>query len=124
MIYLLSLLFFAAMGSLALVKPVWITRYFGLTQLPMAMQHEVRAVYGGFGWAMAAALGLVYWEILHTAHVGIVLTISLALLGMAAGRLVSFATTFSMPLFPVVFLMLELLLGGLLFLSYIQLHYV
>jgi hypothetical protein len=78
---------FAAMGLLALARPERIVAYFGTRELSRDGRNEVRAVYGGFGLAIAALLAAVPY---HPAlRPGTLLAVALALLGMAAGRLLS-----------------------------------
>ena len=80
--------FFAGMGCYALAAPTAIIRPFGITLGGAAARSEVRAVYGGFGLAIAGVLGYaaVAGDDLRT---GIVITVGIALAGMAFGRLVS-----------------------------------
>jgi hypothetical protein len=79
--------FFFGMGVYALAWPEGIVRLVGTPSLTTAGRSEVRAVYGGFGLAIAAVLllGLRSPEIAR----GIFLTVAMALGGMAAGRVVS-----------------------------------
>ena len=49
--------FFAGMGCYALAAPAAIIRPFGITLGGAAARSEVRAVYGGFGLAIAGVLG-------------------------------------------------------------------
>lgn len=81
-------MFFAAMGLRALSAPAAMLRPFGITLGQAVSRAEVRAVYGGFGLAIAAVLG---YSITAPAQIrsGIVLTVSVALAGMAVGRVVS-----------------------------------
>jgi hypothetical protein len=80
--------FFAGMGCYALAAPAAIIRPFGITLGGAAARSEVRAVYGGFGLAIAAVLGYaaVASDDIRT---GIVVAVGGALAGMAFGRLVS-----------------------------------
>ena len=78
---------FAAMGGIALVDPPRITRYFGISVLTSDMRNEIRAVYGGFGVAIAVMLIATSGTELA---VGVRYTIAAALLGMAAGRAIGF----------------------------------
>ena len=80
--------FFAAMGCYALAAPTAIIRPFAITLGGAAARAEVRAVYGGFGIAIAGVLG--YAAIAgDDVRAGIVITAGVALAGMAFGRLVS-----------------------------------
>ena len=80
----LGFILFAAMGAGLLWQPQYLTRLTGVELTTIESRNEVRAVYGGFGAAMALALflALVYSPL----RPGICLTIGLALIGMAAGR--------------------------------------
>lgn len=80
--------FFAGMGCYALAVPDAIIRPFGITLGSAAARSEVRAVYGGFGLAIAGVLG--YAVVADSAvRTGILITVGAALAGMAFGRLVS-----------------------------------
>ncbi len=77
--------FFLGMGVYALAAPAALVRPFGTTLGGDASRSEVRAVYGGFGLAIAAVLAYA------TAadgdlRKGIVITVGAALAGMAFGR--------------------------------------
>lgn len=78
--------FFVGMGGYALAAPAALVRPFGTTLGGDASRSEVRAVYGGFGLAIAAVLG---YAAIADADVrkGILLTVGAALAGMAFGRL-------------------------------------
>jgi hypothetical protein len=80
--------FFFGMGVYALAAPAAMIRPFG-TQLPTAASRsEVRAVYGGFGLAIAAVLA--YAAVRGgDLQKGILITIAAALAGMAFGRILS-----------------------------------
>lgn len=80
-------LFFTGMGLYALAAPARLVRPFGITAGTVPGRSEVRAVYGGFGLAVAAAL---FWAT-TTGELGrgVVLAVAVALAGMAAGRVVS-----------------------------------
>lgn len=80
----------ALMGAGALVRPALVLAQFGVEVGTADGRNEVRAVYGGFGLAVAAlvvvaALGS------PAAAEGIFLAVAFALVGMAAGRLVGAA---------------------------------
>jgi hypothetical protein len=80
--------FFAGMGCYALAAPATIIRPFGITLGSAAARSEVRAVYGGFGLAIAGILG---YAALAGGDLreGILITVAAALAGMALGRIVS-----------------------------------
>jgi hypothetical protein len=78
---------FAVMGASALARPASIGRYFDVRIESADGRNEVRAVYGGFGIAIALALILAtqvpaLWE-------GVIVCVGIALAGMAGGRLFS-----------------------------------
>ena len=106
---------FALMGIGALASPTVVTRQFGIPSLTPAGRSEVRAVYGGFGLAIAGLL--IYAVINADLREGISLTVAVALLGMAAGRLVSAAIDRSMSKAAALYLVIELVGGGLLLIA-------
>ncbi|HUS23203.1 MAG TPA: DUF4345 family protein [Aeromicrobium sp.] len=81
-------IFFAAMGFAALVKPALIWAPFGVVPSTPGSRNEVRAVYGGFGIAVAVLL-FIADGMAADFRAGVLVTIAIALLGMAAGRVVS-----------------------------------
>lgn len=104
------------MGVVALLKPAFVTSIFGQPSIGADMRNEVRAVYGGFGVAISAVLLASLW--LPGIQSGVLLTVGMALLGMAGGRLVSFLTEPTVGKFPLVFTVAEVLLGGALLFAY------
>ncbi|MEU9113865.1 DUF4345 family protein [Streptomyces sp. NPDC048483] len=80
-------LFFLGMGLYGLAAPAALVRPFGIGLAGPAARTEVRAVYGGFGVAMAALLGWAATAPADPLRRGAVLAVAVALLGMAAGRL-------------------------------------
>ena len=106
---------FALMGIGALVSPTIVTRQFGVPALTVEGRSEVRAVYGGFGLAIAGAL--IYAVIDANLREGIALTVAIALFGMAAGRLISAAIDRSMRKVAAGYLVIEGAGGGLLLLA-------
>ena len=75
-------------GSYALAAAAALVRPFGITLGESASRSEVRAIYGGFGLAMAGVLG--YAAVADgDLRAGIVIAVGAALAGMAFGRLVS-----------------------------------
>lgn len=81
-------LFFLGMGVYGLAAPVSLIRPFGV-ELPVPeARTEIRAVYGGFGVAMAGVLFLAAADI-GAMRRGIALTVAMAFLGMAFGRIVA-----------------------------------
>jgi hypothetical protein len=78
---------FAGMGTAALIRPAWIGGFFDVRITSVDGRNEVRAVYGGFGLAMAVALVLAI-EV-PGLRAGVLACVSLAMAGMAGGRLIS-----------------------------------
>ena len=80
--------FFLGMGIYALAAPAALIRPFGITLGEAASRSEVRAVYGGFGLAIA---GVLVFAAINPGDVrtGILIAVAAALAGMAVGRLVS-----------------------------------
>ena len=111
-------IFFAGMGAYALAWPARVLALFGTTGLTPEGRNEVRAVYGGFGLAVAgllcAALRGANWA------PGAFLALAVALFGMAAGRLVSLAVDRSIGRFPLLLIFVEISLGGMLLLAFIE----
>ena len=85
---------FAAMGAGAIAQPRMVLAQFGVPVDTVDGRNEVRAVYGGFGLAIAALLAVAALANPATAD-GIVVAVAAALGGMAAGRLIS--TAFERP---------------------------
>ena len=82
--------FFLGMGLFALARPDRVVDRFGTDVTTLDGRGEVRAVYGGFGIAVAAAL---FWTLVadDTSRWWVPLVVAVATLGMALGRLMSFA---------------------------------
>ncbi|MGV0605130.1 DUF4345 family protein [Mycolicibacterium sp. XJ1904] len=80
--------FFAGMGIYALAAPGALVRPFGTTLGGAAARAEVRAVYGGFGVAIAGVLAYAVVDG-GALRAGAVFTVGAALAGMAFGRVVS-----------------------------------
>ncbi|MFE0381978.1 DUF4345 domain-containing protein [Streptomyces inhibens] len=80
-------LFFLGMGLYGLAAPARLVRPFGIRLEGATARTEVRAVYGGFGVAMAALLGWAAADPADALRRGAVLAVAVALLGMAGGRL-------------------------------------
>jgi hypothetical protein len=81
---------FAAMGVAAIARPRDVLAQFGVSVDTVEGRNEVRAVYGGFGLAVAAILAVAALGDPDSAD-GIVTAIGIALFGMAGGRLASAA---------------------------------
>jgi hypothetical protein len=82
-------IFFAGMGVAALVRPAMIWAPFGAEPTTPAARNEVRAVYGGFGIALAILL-VVADDASAGFRDGVLVAIAVALAGMAAGRIIGF----------------------------------
>jgi hypothetical protein len=105
---------FAGMGVYALAAPARVLALFGVPVQTVDGRNEVRAVYGGFGVAVAALLGVAAAGE-GGVREGILVAIGFALAGMAAGRLVSALADRRASGFPVAtFLGIELVASGLL----------
>jgi hypothetical protein len=77
--------FFLGMGVYALAAPAALVRPFGIALGEPASRSEVRAVYGGFGLAIAGVLG--YAAVADgDLRKGILIAVGAALAGMAFGR--------------------------------------
>jgi hypothetical protein len=77
--------FFLGMGVYALAAPAALVRPFGITLGESASRSEVRAVYGGFGLAIAGVLA--YAAVADgDLRTGILIAVGAALAGMALGR--------------------------------------
>jgi hypothetical protein len=110
---IIGFLLFAAMGAVMLWRPEYLSQVTGLELSTPESRSEARAVYGGFGVAMALALftAIVYSDF----RGGIMFTTGLALIGMAAGR--AYAAWLERPTSPVIWGLLagEALLGIMIF---------
>jgi hypothetical protein len=91
---------FALMGLAALIRPADVLGQFGISVDTADGRNEVSAVYGGFGIAIGALLGVAALGDPSTAE-GIVVAVAVALGGMAAGRLLSAARERPTGLYPV-----------------------
>lgn len=105
--------FFLAMGIMALISPSMVARQFQVMNLTSVGRNEVRAVYGGFG--VAVGFALIYAADDHRVGPGITLAVAIALVGMAAGRVVSALIDRTLGWFSMLFLAVECLLAALLF---------
>ena len=78
---------FAFMGLVALLAPTRVTSQFGIATLDPDGRNEVRAVYGGFGIAVASALVVTLF--VHAWREPAAAAVAVALGGMALGRVCS-----------------------------------
>ncbi len=108
---------FAAMGLMALARPERIVAYFGTPSLTRDGRNEVRAVYGGFGLAIAALLCGAQFD--APVRPGALLAVAVALFGMAAGRLLSAVLDGAPGRWPWIFMVVELA-GGCVLLAAMQ----
>ncbi|MFM8597764.1 MAG: DUF4345 domain-containing protein [Mycobacterium sp.] len=103
--------FFLGMGLYGLARPAALIRPFGISLPSTEARAEVRAVYGGFGVAIAAILAVAATG--HAMSDGILITVATALVGMALGRLVSGVVDTPKAFYPNWFyLLVELVLAG------------
>ena len=107
--------FFLGMGLFALAVPASVLSFFGVAVTTVDGRNEVRAVYGGYGVAVAAVL--IVALALPDLRGGILVCQGMALLGMAAGRVVSVLLDRSPGFYPVLFGALEVLMAVGLFAS-------
>ena len=107
--------FFAGMGALGLARPEQVVGRFGTVLPGVDARNEVRAVYGGFGVAVAALLGTAL-AAGDEFRDGVLAAVAVSLVGMAVGRLVGFVlerpASWRSP--TVLFLAVELVLAALL----------
>jgi hypothetical protein len=109
-------LFFLGMGVLALVRPAGLVAPFGISLAGPDARLEVCAVYGGFGIALAALLGVAALD--PATHRGEVLAVAVALFGMAGGRLLGRVRDRPGAFYPVWFYFwVEVVVGALLLLA-------
>jgi hypothetical protein len=91
--------FFLGMGIYGLAAPDALVRPFGTTLEKPESRAEVRAVYGGFGIAIAAVLAFAATDA-GSYRNGILITVAAALGGMALGRIVSGFLDSRTPFYP------------------------
>ncbi|MFF2557886.1 DUF4345 domain-containing protein [Nocardia sp. NPDC058058] len=80
--------FFLLMGLYALAVPAALAQPFGIRIDSPVARSEIRAVYGGFGIAIAALLGAAAADV-GDIRPGAVIAVAAALGGMALGRIIS-----------------------------------
>ncbi|WP_345443234.1 DUF4345 family protein [Actinoallomurus vinaceus] len=95
---------FGGMGVYGLIAPAALLAPFGTLVRSADGRNEVRAVYGGYGVAVALTLVLALLD--DGLRAGLVTAVALALAGMAAGRIISFAAERPAGFFPTVFYLL------------------
>lgn len=94
--------FFLGMGVYALVAPSALARPFRIVVDTVESRSEIRAVYGGFGVAVAVVLGVAAIDV-GGVRTGAVTAVAAALAGMALGRLLSRAADGATPWYPIWF---------------------
>jgi hypothetical protein len=103
---------FALMGIIALTKPWRILELFGISVATADGRNEIRAVYGGFGIAVCLLLTATLWR--ESIRPGVLIAVAAALLGMAAGRIVSAVIDRTLGRYPLIFLIVEVVLAVML----------
>lgn len=103
-------MFFAGMGVYALAAPAALARPFGIVIASPEARSEIRAVYGGFGLAVAAVL--IVAAVDANVRTGIAVTVAAALAGMAVGRVISRLADKPTPFYPIWFYFGVELLGA------------
>lgn len=107
--------FFLCMGVLALIAPAKLISPFRITVDAPESRSEIRAVYGGFGVAMAVVLGMAAFDVAGIRS-GAVIAVAAALAGMALGRLVSRLIDSATAFYPIWFYFcVEVVAAGLLY---------
>lgn len=101
---------FVVMGALALVRPADLLTPLGVTVDTADGRNEVSAVYGGFGVALGALLAVAALGDPSTAE-GVFVAVAVALLGMAAGRLLSALRERPTGVYPVIYFTVEVTAG-------------
>jgi uncharacterized protein DUF4345 len=108
--------FFADMGIYGLAAPAALVRPFGIQISGPNARSEVRAVYGGFGLAVAGMLVVALLD--DGIRRGAVIAIAVALAGMAAGRLIGRVFDRPAAFYPIWFYFwVELVLAAILWFS-------
>ncbi len=105
-------LFFLGMGLVALIDPQMVVGLFDPPAFGADMRNEVRAVYGGFGLAIAALLVTTFYQ--PTIAEGARVAVAVALGGMAMGRIISLAIEPTDTLWPVATIGMEAALAAML----------
>jgi hypothetical protein len=109
-------LFFLGMGVLGLIAPVALIKPFRIELAAPEARMEVRAVYGGFGIAVAVLLALAAAD-LGGLRMGAALAVAGSLLGMAFGRAVGRLVDRPSGFYPIWFYFLVELAGAALLIT-------
>ena len=107
----LAALFYAALGLVALIRPGQILLGFGIEANGTDARNEIRAVYGGFPLALAAALVIGLY--VPTWRSGILVCAALSTGGMTTGRAISAIIDRRIGRLPLLFLGIELVIAAL-----------
>lgn len=102
-VIVVAAVFFLGMGVYALGAPAKMIGVFGIALPERQSRSEIRAVYGGFGLAIAGVLAFAALQTgseSHSVRTGIVITVGVALAGMAFGRIVSAVIEGRTPFYP------------------------
>ncbi len=103
--------FFAGMGAVALARPEIVHETFGTTNPTADARNEVRAVYGGYGLAVAGMVAAALRK--PEDRKGLLMGSGIATLGMMGGRAAGIAIERPQRLYPVWFyLALEAAMGA------------
>ncbi len=102
--------FFLWMGVTALLVPARVLAIFGTEVRTRDTRNEIRAVYGGFGVAVAGLLA--FGQMRPDLGGGILIAIAVAVLGMAAGRVWSAIVDRGAGLFPWLFFGVEVAIAA------------
>jgi hypothetical protein len=106
----LAALFYAVLGLVALARPQRLLADFGIVVGGRDGYNEIRAVYGGFPLAVAGLLLLAQFGSTNLRE-GILLSLAVASLGMAVGRIVSAIMDGGIGRHPAIFIGIEILLS-------------
>ncbi|NKE59201.1 DUF4345 domain-containing protein [Lentzea sp. PSKA42] len=116
-IIVIAAVFFLGMGVYALIAPAALAKPFRIVVDAPESRSEVRAVYGGFGLAIAAVLAAAAIDA-GGIRTGAVITVAAALAGMALGRLLSRLADKATAFYPIWFYFwVEAITAALLFVS-------
>lgn len=108
--------FFLLMGLVGLARPKNITDNFYVPEITSDMRNEIRAVYGGFGVAIFGLL--IASTRIDSLRDGILVTVAVSVLGMAAGRIISFIIERPKGPYPYIYFVAEIMIGAMLLSAY------
>jgi hypothetical protein len=116
-IIVIAAVLFLGMGVYALIAPAALAKPFRIVVDAPESRSEIRAVYGGFGLAIAAVLAAAAFDA-GGIRTGAVITVAAALAGMALGRLLSRLADKATAFYPIWFYFwVEAIAAALLFVS-------